>query len=127
MGEMSVEEQIEGYLVGLVERKRGEMVALHEMILGVAPGCRLWFSDGRNEEGKVVANPTIGYGVYTARYADGSEKEAFRVGLSGNSTGISVYVMGLEDKGLLVREFGGGDWEGDGDGLLHPVPVGGGD
>lgn len=101
-----VEDQIADYLESLSEPKRGEIVELHQLILGVSPGCRLWFSDGRNEEGKVVSNPNIGYGQYTIRYTDGSEKEFFRIGLSGNSSGISVYVMGLEDKSLLRNTIG---------------------
>ncbi|MFM9874110.1 MAG: DUF1801 domain-containing protein [Fimbriimonadaceae bacterium] len=103
---MNVTEQINQYFASQAEPKRGEMQALHELILQAAPGCRLWFSDGKNEEGKVVSNPNIGYGEYTIRYADGSTKEFFRIGLSGNTAGISVYVMGLDDKTYLKRTFG---------------------
>lgn len=42
-------------------------------------------------DGKVVANPNIGYGVYPIAYADGSSRESYRIGLSANTTGISVY------------------------------------
>ena len=66
----------------------------------------LWFNDGTNEDGKVVANPTIGYGAYTITYADGSSRESFRVGLSANTAGISVYVLGLDDKTYLSRTYG---------------------
>ena len=51
-----------------------------------------------NEDGKVVANPNIGYGLYTIAYANGSSREFYRIGLSANTTGISVYVLGLDDK-----------------------------
>ena len=63
-------------------------------MLAEFPDCRLWFNDGTNEAGKVVANPNIGYGVYTITYADGSSREFYRIGLSANTTGISVYVLG---------------------------------
>ena len=43
-------------------------------ILAEYPGCRLWFTDGTNADGKVVANPNIGYGAYTITYADGSSR-----------------------------------------------------
>lgn len=103
---MNSENLIAEYLNGLPEPKRGEMRALHDLILQTQPGCRLWFSDGRNEEGKVVANPSIGYGGYTIAYADGTTKESFRVGLSANKSGISVYILGLEDKAFLANTFG---------------------
>ena len=63
-------------------------------------------TDGTNEDGKVVANPNIGYGVYSITHADGSSREFYRIGLSANTTGISVYVLGLEDKTYLTRTYG---------------------
>jgi len=74
-------------------------------VLAEFPDCRLWFNDGTNEAGKVVANSNIGYGVYTITYADGSSREFYRIGLSANTTGISVYVLGLEDKTYLTRTY----------------------
>ena len=62
--------------------------------------------DGTNEDGKVVANPNIGYGVYTITYADGSSREFYRIGLSATTAGISVYVLGLDDKTYLARTYG---------------------
>ncbi len=53
-----------------------------------------------------MANPNIGYGVRTITYADGSSREFYRIGLSANTTGISVYVLGLEDKAYLTRTYG---------------------
>ena len=75
-------------------------------MLAEFPACRLWFHDGTNEVGKVVANPSIGYGVYTINYANGSSREFYRIGLSPNTTGISVYVLGLDDKTFLSRTYG---------------------
>ena len=75
-------------------------------MLAEYPECRLWFDDGTNEDGKVVANPNIGYGVYTITYANGSSREFYRIGLSANTTGISVYVLGLDDKTYLARTYG---------------------
>jgi hypothetical protein len=53
----------------------------------------------------VVANPNIGYGAYTITYANGSSREFYRIGLSANTTGISVYVLGLDDKTYLARTY----------------------
>ena len=102
---MTTEEKITAYLYSIPENKRVEMMMLHQLISQHFPGKRLWYEDGKNEEGKVVSNPNIGYGQYTIRYAHGSSREFFRVGLSANTTGISVYIMGLSDKTLLTSRF----------------------
>ena len=103
---MSVKDQIKQYIASQVGPKRSDMQSLHELALKTMPGSKLWFLDGKNEQGKVVSNPNIGYGSYTIKYADGSTKEFYQVGLSANTSGISVYVMGLEDKTLLANKFG---------------------
>jgi hypothetical protein len=70
------------------------------------PKARLWFLDGKDEKGKVVSNPNIGYGVRTIQYADGKSKEFYQIGISGNTTGISVYILGIEDKKYLAETYG---------------------
>lgn len=103
---MSTQEQIRAYIASLPEAKSFEIELLHEHILKISPGCRLWFSDGKNAEGKVVSNPNIGYGAYMIHYADGTSREFYRIGLSANTTGISVYILGLEDKNFLAETYG---------------------
>ena len=103
---MSVSQSIQNYIASLPEPKGSEMRELHGVILEVKPGCKLWFLDGKDDKGKVVSNPNIGYGSYTMKYADGSTREFYRVGLSGNKTGISVYLMGIEDKKYLAETYG---------------------
>jgi hypothetical protein len=98
---VTVSEQIEDYLFDQPPSKRDEMRDLHRRILKIAPNCKLWFLDGKNAEGKVVSNPNIGYGSCLLRYAKGETREFYRIGLSANTTGISIYVMGLEDKTFL--------------------------
>ena len=105
--EMDVPEQVEAYLASQPEPKQADLRRLHAHILAEFPGCRLWFTDGTNADGKVVANPNIGYGACTITYADGSSREFYRIGLSANTTGISVYVLGLDDKTYLARTYGG--------------------
>ncbi len=100
------EQQIDAYINSQPEQKRTDLQALHKLTLKVSPKCKLWFTDGRNSEGKVVTNPNIGYGFYTMKYADGSTREFYRVGMSANTTGISVYVMGLPDKTYLAKTYG---------------------
>jgi hypothetical protein len=82
------------------------MQALHNRLTQLFPKSKLWFLDGKNEEGKVVTNPNIGYGQHTIHYTDGSTKEFYQVGFSGNSSGISVYIMGINDKNYLSENFG---------------------
>ena len=103
---MTVQKQIDEYIASQPEAKRSELQELHRIILGVKPKCKLWFLDGKNEDGKVVSNPNIGYGAYTMKYAGGTTREFYQIGLSANATGISVYIMGIEDKKYLAENFG---------------------
>ncbi|AEE51963.1 DUF1801 domain-containing protein [Haliscomenobacter hydrossis] len=103
---MNVQDQIDTYIASQLEPKRGDLQTLHQLALQVSPGCRIWFIDGKNSEGKSITNPNIGYGFYTINYADGSSREFYQIGLSANTTGISVYILGLKDKTYLARTYG---------------------
>jgi len=103
---MNVQDQIKQYIASQPEEKRGDMQELHRIILQVMPKCKLWFLDGKDEKGKTVSNPNAGYGSYTIKYADGTTKEFYQIGLSANTTGISVYILGLEDKKYLAQTYG---------------------
>jgi hypothetical protein len=103
---MNTQEQIEKYIASQPEPKRTEMQQLHHMILALIPVCKLWFLDGKDEKGKIVSNPNIGYGSQTTKYADGKTREFYQVGISANTTGISVYIMGINDRKYLAQTFG---------------------
>ena len=103
---MNVEEQIKKYISSQPESKRSDLQELHRFMLQVMPSCKLWFLDGKDAEGKTVSNPNIGYGVQTLKYADGKTREFYQIGLSANTTGISVYILGIEDKKYLAQEYG---------------------
>src|SRR5207344_105455 len=103
---MNIKEEIKMYITSQPEPKRGEMQELHSFILQVLPGSKLWFLDGKNSENKTVSNPNIGYGFYTIKYADGTTREFYQIGLSANTTGISVYIIGIEDKKYLAQTYG---------------------
>jgi hypothetical protein len=103
---MNVKEQIKKYIDGQPEPKRSDMHELHRIILQVMPACKLWFLDGKNSENKTVSNPNIGYGLHTMKYADGTTREFYQIGLSANKTGISVYVLGIKDKKYLAEAYG---------------------
>jgi Domain of unknown function (DU1801) len=106
MTAMNIKEQITAYITSQPEPKRGEMQELHQHILQVLPKSKLWFLDGKDDKGKVVSNPNIGYGSYSIKYADGSSREFYQIGLSANTTGISVYIMGIKDKKYLADTYG---------------------
>ena len=102
---MNVQEQIKKHIASQPEPKRSELQALHRLILQASPECKLWFSDGKDSKNRTVSNPTIGYGLQTMKYADGKTREFFQIGVSGNKTGISVYILGLKDKKYLAKTY----------------------
>lgn len=93
-------------MISIPEPKQGDIQALHQRMLQALPGCKLWFEDGKDAENRTVANPTIGYGQYTIRYADGKTRNFFQIGLSANKNGISVYILGIKDKTYLAQTYG---------------------
>src|SRR4051812_38623502 len=103
---MNVQAQIKAYIASHPESKRGDLQELHRVIQGIKPGCKLWFLDGKNSDGKTVSNPNIGYGLHTMKLAGGKSREFYQIGLSANTTGISVYILGLADKAYLSKTYG---------------------
>jgi len=103
---MNMQKQITEYIATQPEPKRSEMQQLHHIILALMPACKLWFLDGKDEKGKTVSNPNIGYGSQSMKYANGKTREFYQIGLSANTTGISVYIMGIDDKKYLAQTFG---------------------
>jgi hypothetical protein len=103
---MNVQEQIKEYIASQPEPKRSDMQKLHLIMLDIMPACKLWFLDGKNSENKTVSNPNIGYGSHTLKYADGKTREFYQIGLSANKTGISVYILGINDKKYLAQTYG---------------------
>ena len=103
---MNTRKYIEEYIAVQPEPKRGDMQELHRVILAQMPNCKLWFLDGKDEQGKVVSNPNIGYGQQVIKYADGSTKDFYQIGMSANTTGVSIYLLGIADKKYLAQTYG---------------------
>ena len=103
---MNVQRQIDAYIASVSEPKRRELQELHRTILEIKRGAKLWFLDGKDSTGKTVSNPNIGYGSRPHRYADGATGEFYQIGLSANKTGISVYILGIDDKKFLSETYG---------------------
>ena len=97
---------IDAHITGLPEPKRTDVQMLHGLVTRNLSAKKLWFSDGLNEEGRVVTNPTIGYGSFLMNAANGKSTEWFRIGLCATKAGISVYVLGIPDKTYLAHTFG---------------------
>jgi hypothetical protein len=57
---LTIQEQIKNYLSNQTEPKQSELRVLHSMIMQVLPKCKLWFLDGKDDNGKTVSNPNIG-------------------------------------------------------------------
>ncbi len=103
---MTTQDEIKKYIASQPESKRSDMEALHRVIQKLMPKCKLWFLDGKDSEGKVVSNPNIGYGKQTMKLAGGKTREFYQIGMSANTTGISVYILGIEDKKYLAETLG---------------------
>lgn len=86
--------------------KQSDLLQLHELMLTILPTGKLWMEDGKNEVGKVVTNPTIGYGNQTLLLAKGKSREMFQIGISANTSGISIYLIGIRNKLDLAQQFG---------------------
>ena len=103
---MTTQDEIKKYIASQPESKRSDMEALHRVIQKLMPKCKLWFLDGKDSDGKVVSNPNIGYGKQTMKLAGGKTREFYQIGMSANTTGTSIYVLGIEDKKYLSETFG---------------------
>lgn len=104
---MRIEDEIHDYISSQSPAKSAELQELHALIQQMNTAGKLWFLDGKNSDNKVVSNPNIGYGTSIIKYADGKERAFYQVGLSANRTGISVYIMGIDDKSYLPKTYGG--------------------
>ena len=103
---MNIQGQIKAYITSQPEPKFSDMQALHRLMLETMPKCKLWFLDGKDDKGKTVSNPNIGYESYSIKYADGTTREFYQIGMSANKTGISVYILGTRDKTYLAKTYG---------------------
>ena len=100
-----MQEQIDAHIASQAEPKRSDLLALHKRVLNIKPDVRLWFYDGRDDKGKIVTNPNIGYGFCTLQYAKGDTKEFYQIGISATKTGISIYILGKKDLSYLAKTF----------------------
>ena len=76
-----------------------------ESCIGSHFKCHQNANYGKDSKNHTVSNPTIGYGFHTIKYANGKSREFFQIGVSGNKTGISVYILGLKDKKYLTKTY----------------------
>jgi len=56
-------------------------------------------------KGKLLLIRILATDNLSIHYADGCRKEFYRIGLSANTTGISIYIMGLSDKNFLKEKY----------------------
>lgn len=103
---MNIQKQITDFINAEDDAKRKDLETLHQLLLNILPKAKLWFDTGVNAEKKTVFNPTIGYGLQSLQYANGSSRDFFQIGVSANKTGISVYILGLKDKTYIAKTYG---------------------
>ena len=103
---MNVKEQIKEYITSLPQQSQSEIQELHKHIIKALQKCKLWFSDGKDNNRKTVANPTIGYGIHTIKYTNGTTKEFFQIGMGASSSGIFVHILPVKDKTYLANTYG---------------------
>jgi hypothetical protein len=102
---MTAKAKIKQFIADQPDATRSDVESLHQHILKLIPEAKLWFDEGVDAKGKVVTNPTIGYGSYAIRYANGTSKEFFQIGISPNKSGISLYIMGIKDRSYLRNTY----------------------
>ena len=100
---MDVQKQIEEHLSGHAEPKRSDLRQLHDMILRINPTAKLWFLDGKNDEGKVVAR--VDYSekrqLYEIRAYDASGSQ--RVIYTEETSDPALSIVGFAEKeGTLI-------------------------
>lgn len=95
---METEGQILQFISLQESAKQQDLLTLHELMTSILPTGKLWMEDGKNEEGKVVTNPTIGYGEFEQSYANGKRKTHFQIGLALTKQGFSFYLLGIRGK-----------------------------
>jgi hypothetical protein len=103
---MEIERQIQHFILQQEIAKQQDLLSLHELMRSILPSGKLWIENGRDEAGKVVTNPTIGYGQQTMSLAKGKSREMFQIGISANTSGISIYLIGIRNKLDLAQQFG---------------------
>lgn len=95
---MNIQQQIIDYINSQPQAKQQDLRILDDLCRSILPAGPLWFLDGKDDQQRIIANPNIGYGIYTIHYANGTSKPFYQIGLSANKSGISAYIMGIGDK-----------------------------
>lgn len=84
----------EQYFAALSEPRRGEVLALHELIRREAPDLEPHIRSGM-----------VGYGTYHYRYESGREGDWFVIGLASRRAYVSLYVSASAGDRYLAETF----------------------
>jgi hypothetical protein len=96
-----MEKEIKEYLQTLSSEKRTDLVRLIKIIEEILPDGPSWFFDRKKSEGHIVSNPNLGFGKTWIKKKTIKPKLFYQVGISSNISGISIYLMGLNDQHFL--------------------------
>lgn len=74
-----------------------ELLTITQWIAKHFPLLETSFFDGKNASGKIVTNPTYGFGTLIQSGVNGG-KPTFQLGVSANSTGITLSFIGIRNR-----------------------------
>ncbi|RZJ63784.1 MAG: DUF1801 domain-containing protein, partial [Flavobacterium sp.] len=103
---MIIQNEIRDYIDSLPITTRTDMDRLHSRIFKILPRCRLRFIDKKVKNGRVVANPVIGYGYAGLGNHKRVAMDSYQIGISASSSGICVCIFGLPEKSYLLDRYG---------------------
>lgn len=103
---MNTQAQIDAYLQSVNELQKADLLLLSDLLSNNFINPILSFNTGIDENGKRVSNPSIGFGQYNHVFSNGVSKKLFQVGISANTGGISIYLLGLPKTSNLKSTFG---------------------
>jgi len=84
----------EEFIARLKEPRKGEILALHELIRKTAPALEPHICSGM-----------LGYGRYHYKYPSGREGDWFRVGLGSNKSSISIHACAADHRGYVAERY----------------------
>jgi len=101
-----IEGPVESFLRTLKPSRRGEMDRWIQVLRTNFPRASIRFFSGLNQEGRAVTLPTLGFGSYLHRFANGTTEDLFQVGVRLTQKGISIHCLGLPKGCSLPDLFG---------------------
>lgn len=104
--------ELEYYFGSISTERKKHLIKTFNFLCQLLPSSLIRFNDGKNSEGKIVSNPSIGFGSFEQRYATNETKEFPQITLSATQKGISIHLLGVRGKldlKSIVEDLGTSD------------------